>query len=85
MILLIDAGNTRVKFGWHDGKHWICREDVAHDALGAAAEGALLGSEELAAREVALEQPAVARHERTGATGSAESSGIGRTFPLISK
>ncbi len=33
MHLLIDAGNTRVKFGWHDDEQWICREDIAHDAL----------------------------------------------------
>jgi len=33
MHLLIDAGNTRIKFGWHDGEQWICREDIAHDAL----------------------------------------------------
>ncbi|QSI76290.1 MULTISPECIES: type III pantothenate kinase [Niveibacterium] len=33
MYLLIDAGNTRVKWGFHDGSRWLCREDVAHDAL----------------------------------------------------
>lgn len=36
MILLVDAGNTRIKFGWHDGLRWVCREDIAHDALGSA-------------------------------------------------
>ncbi|WP_341676553.1 type III pantothenate kinase [Niveibacterium sp. SC-1] len=35
MHLLIDAGNTRIKFGWHDGRQWVCREDIAHDALDA--------------------------------------------------
>ncbi len=33
MRLLIDAGNTRIKFGWHDGEQWVRREDIAHDAL----------------------------------------------------
>jgi len=33
MLLLIDAGNTRIKFGWHDGARWVCREDIAYDAL----------------------------------------------------
>ncbi|MCL2656266.1 MAG: type III pantothenate kinase [Betaproteobacteria bacterium] len=33
MKLLIDAGNTRIKYGWHDGRDWICREDILHDAL----------------------------------------------------
>jgi type III pantothenate kinase len=35
MMLLVDAGNTRIKFGWHDGQQWICREDISHEALGA--------------------------------------------------
>ncbi|MCX9154782.1 type III pantothenate kinase [Niveibacterium sp. 24ML] len=33
MYLLIDAGNTRIKWGFHDGARWLCREDLTHDAL----------------------------------------------------
>lgn len=33
MNLLIDVGNTRIKFGWHDGRSWIVREDIAHGLI----------------------------------------------------
>ncbi len=33
MYLLIDAGNTRVKFAGHDGQQWLFEQAEAHDAL----------------------------------------------------
>lgn len=33
MDLLIDAGNSRIKYGWHDGARWLGHEDIAHADL----------------------------------------------------
>lgn len=37
MFLLIDAGNTRLKLGLHDGHHWLQREALAYEALSCCA------------------------------------------------
>lgn len=34
MRLLIDAGNTRIKWGVHDGSGWVAHGAVAHDEIG---------------------------------------------------
>lgn len=35
MFLLIDAGNTRIKFGCHDGREWLLRDALPHADLAA--------------------------------------------------
>ncbi len=50
MILCIDAGNTRVKFGIHAQAGWQLRDAIAHDSLAAPAELV----EQIAARVHAL-------------------------------
>lgn len=41
MILAIDAGNTRVKWGWHDGTRWCALYDTPLAALAARADNPL--------------------------------------------
>lgn len=38
MILCLDAGNTRVKWGMHDGVHWLQRQAAGYEDLPALAE-----------------------------------------------
>lgn len=35
MFLLIDAGNTRIKFGSHDGRDWLLRDALRHADISA--------------------------------------------------
>ena len=52
MILCIDAGNSRVKWGWHDGREWTSIATVSPFMKTDAASSSLIPSGSLAAHAV---------------------------------